>query len=232
MTTVVLWNAAWSGFSRITMTQATPSDLLVEAFCRKHWRRLQAFAVRSVGSWTEAEDVVQELFMGLVKNGRLAGLADRSPGEQSAYLSLRLKSLLRSRWRNARRGRRLIMMDALPLDEDHAEEAATKVSPASEADRAWLAACIKMALERLRQQTNQDVWTQVSLRLEGEDEQSRQTSAQRVALHRARQKLRQLLREEMNGAFQDWDMQPRDQAFSKASATRSRVVSSRGLPIS
>ena len=214
------------------MTQATHSDLLVEAFCRKHWRRLQAFAVRSVGSWTEAEDVVQELFLGLVRNDKVAGLAGRSPGEQHAYLSLRLNCLLRSRWRNARRGRRLIMFDALPLDEAHAEEAATRVSPASEADRAWLAACIKTALERLRQQTNQAVWNQVSLRLDGQDERSRQTGAQRVALHRARQKLRELLREEMNGSFQDWDLQPQDQAFSKASATRRRVVSSSGLPIS
>ncbi len=214
------------------MTQAKHSDLPVEAFCRKHWRRLRAFAVRSVGSWTEAEDLVQELFLGLVKNGKVAALAGRSAGEQSAYLSMRLNCLLRSRWRNARRGRRLMMMNALPLDEDHVEEAATKVSPASEADRDWLAACITTALERLRQQTNQAVWRQVSMRLDGECERCRQTGAQRVALHRARQKLRELLREEMNGAFQDWDLQPRDQAFSKASATRRRVVSSRGLPIS
>lgn len=195
-----------AGVSRLIMTQSTHSDLLVEAFCRKHLRRLQLFAVRSVGSWTEAEDVVQELFLGLVRNGKVAGLAGRSPGEQCAYLSLRLNSLLRSRWRNARRGRRLIMMNALPLDEAHAEEAATKVSPASEADRAWLAACIKTALERLRQQTNQAVWNQVCLRLDGQDERSRQTSAERVALHRARQKLRELLREEMNGSFQDWNL--------------------------
>lgn len=186
------------------MTQAIHSDLLVEAFCRKHWRRLLAFAVCSVGSWTEAEDVVQELFLSLVKNGKVAGLARQSPAEQSAYLSLRLKSQLCNRWRNGRRARRAVMMDALPLNEDHAEAAATTVSPASEADRAWLAVCIKTALERLRQQTNQAVWEQVSLRLDGGEECSRQTGAQRVALHRARQKLRELLREEMNGSFQDW----------------------------
>jgi DNA-directed RNA polymerase specialized sigma24 family protein len=214
------------------MTKATHSDLLVEAFCRKHWRRLRAFAVRSVGSWTEAEDVVQELFLGLVRNGKVAGLADRSPGEQSAYLSLRLNCLLRSRWRNARRARRLMMVEALPLDDGHAEEVATKVSPASEIDRAWLAACIKTALERLRQQTHEAAWKQIGPRLEGEDARSGQTGAQRVALHRARQKLRELIREEMNGAFQDWDLQQSCQAFSKASATRRRVVSSRGLPIS
>jgi DNA-directed RNA polymerase specialized sigma24 family protein len=214
------------------MTQATPSDLLVDVFCRNHWRRLKAFAVHSVGSWTEAEDVVQELFLGLVRNGKMAGLVGRSFGEQSAYLSLRLNCLLRSRWRNARRERRVIMMDALPLDEDYSEEAATKVSPVSEADRVWLAGCIKTALERLRQQTNQAVWNQVSLRLDGRDERSRQTGAQRVALHRARQKLRELLCEEMNGSFQDWDLQLQDQAFSKASATRRSVISSKGLPIS
>lgn len=213
------------------MTKTTESDLLIEAFCRTHWRRLQGLAVCSVGSWTEAEDVVQELFLGLVKNGKVAGLAVRSAGEQSAYLSLRLKSLLRNRWRNARRGRRLAMLEAVPLDACHADMASTAVTPASEADRDWLARCIETAIGRLRQQTQVAAWSQISSSLEGEGDRAGRSGAQRVALHRARQKLRGLIREEMNGAFQDWNLEQPGQAFSKASATRRMVVSSKGLPM-
>lgn len=213
------------------MTKTTESDLLIEAFCRTHWRRLQGLAVRSVGSWTEAEDVVQELFLGLARNEKLAGLAVRPAGEQSAYLSLRLNSLLRSRWRNARRDRRLAMLEAVPLDKCHADMASSAVSPASEADRAWLARCIETAIVRLRLQTQEAAWNQISSRLEGEGERAGRTGAQRVALHRARQKLRELIREEMNGAFQDWNLKQPGQAFSKASATRRMLASSKGLPM-
>jgi hypothetical protein len=37
-----------------------------------------------------------------------------------------------------------------------------------------------------------------------EDLDTPQSSAQRVAVHRARRKLRGLVREEMNGSFKDW----------------------------
>ena len=96
-------------------------------------------------------------------------------------------------------------MVRLSLDDELVPEPRTHITPAMEADRPWLANCLTVAIDRLRLQTREQTWDQISPVLLNEGETA-QSGAQRVAVHRARQKLRHLVREEMNGSFQDWDV--------------------------
>ena len=69
-------------------------------------------------------------------------------------------------------------------------------TPATHFDRVWLAHCIAAAVSRLSAQIRQHDWQQIGPML--------LDATRRVALHRARKKLRDLVRQEMNGSFKDW----------------------------
>lgn len=185
----------------LTMPTACPLD----SFCRTHWRRLHAAACQRGCTSAEAEDAVQDVFLSLARRGVLEALANRPVEAQTSYLFLRLRCVLLNRWRDAHRQRRWALSEALPLDDELVSEPPTHVTPATEADRPWLEKCITLAIEKLRLQTREKTWDQVRPALLNEGEVA-QSGAQRVAVHRARQRLRHLLREEMNGSFRDWNV--------------------------
>ncbi|MES2597465.1 MAG: hypothetical protein V4662_19100 [Verrucomicrobiota bacterium] len=180
----------------------------LDSFCRAHWRRLHAAACQRGCSIVEAEDTVQELFLSLARRGVLEQLVSQSVEKQTSYLFLRLRCLLINRWRHANRQRRAGSAEALPLDDELMPELRTYTTPATEVDRPWLSACITVAVNRLRQQTRAEIWHEISPDLIDGECTAVHSGARRVALYRARQKLRHLLREEMNGSFKDWVVLP------------------------
>lgn len=184
---------------------ATPTPRALDSFCRAHWRRLHAVACQRGCTSAEAEDAVQDVFLSLARRGVLEALANRPAEAQSAYLFLRLRCVLLNRWRDAHRQRRGALMVTLSLDDELVSEPPTHVTPATEADRPWLEQCITLAVEKLKLQTREQTWDQIGPVLLDEGEVA-QSGAQRVAVHRARQRLRHLLREEMNGSFRDWNV--------------------------
>lgn len=191
------------------MIAPAPATALLDSFCRAHWPRLHAAACRRGFTPVEAEDAVQELFLSLARRGVLEYLAGRPTESQISYLFMRLRCVLINRWRDAHRQCRAASAEALPLDDELMPELSVHTTPDQEADRAWLGRCITLAVERLREQTRAQTWFDISPDLiEPAPETSVRTGARRVALHRARQKLRHLVREEMNGSFKDWVVLP------------------------
>ncbi len=183
------------------------TDSAREEFCRRHWSPLCHLARHRGCDSHAAQDVVQDLFAGLVRQGVLDALPQRPLPAQKAFLTLRLRRLLINRWRDARAQRRGGSLEILPLDETTLDEAKTPVQnpPTSAHDRAWLARCIDVAVIRLREQTRAQTWQRIQPALLEDHTPPGQSGAGRTAVHRARKKLRGLVREEMNGSFKDWN---------------------------
>jgi len=190
------------------MTASVPTAALLDSFCRAHWPRLHAAACQRGCTRVEAEDAVQELFLSLARRGMMEHLAARPLESQTSYLFLRLRCVLINRWRDAHRQRRGATAEILPLDDELMPELSVHATPDREADRAWLDGCITLAVERLREQTREQTWFEISSDLIEPASETASSGARRAALHRARKKLRHLLREEMNGSFKDWVFLP------------------------
>jgi DNA-directed RNA polymerase specialized sigma24 family protein len=186
------------------MTSITGTNTeALDTFCRAHWYRLYAVACRRGCAPSDAEDAVQELFLNLTRRGHLDDLMLRSEEAQLSYLSMRLRCLLMNRWRDARRQGRGGEMSLFSQNDEGTPEPACHETPATHHDRVWLLHCIDDAVSRLHLQTRPQTWRQISPVL-FDDQAAPQNGALRAALHRARKKLRGLVREEMNGSFNEW----------------------------
>lgn len=186
------------------LPRSAENSPLCDDFCRTHWQHLYHIARQRGCDPQTAQDAVQDLFLSLVRRGILALLSRQPPATQVRFLTIRLRCILINRWRGSTRQRRGGPQATLSLDDEHVPEPAHHDTPASLHDHAWLSGCLTLALTRLRQQTPAPTWQQLQPHLLGEQHAPQPSGAQRVALHRARKKLRRLVREAMNGSFQDW----------------------------
>ena len=175
------------------------------ALYRRHWPALCAFA-RAKGCEThDAEDAVQELFARLVAQGqheRAAAISD--PDEQSAFLLARLRTHLIKRWRHRtclRRGGGAVCFSLSDENGENIDIADTHAAPDAAMDRAWARSVIDEALTRvsveLRTQGRVDVWECLERTTTGQTRHAAVLSgALRVALHRAKRRLRGMIRQQ------------------------------------
>lgn len=178
------------------------------ALYRRHWPMLCAFA-RSRGCEPhDAEDAVQELFAKLVGQGqheRAAAIPDDS--EQAAFLLARLRTHLIKRWRHRMRQRRGGGMTCFSLTQEEGAEmdiADTRAAPDTELDRGWARGVLDQALNRisveLQAQGRGEVWGCLERSvIEGGRCERPLNGALRVALHRAKRRLQELIRAQMSG---------------------------------
>lgn len=184
-------------------SHATDSD--TTALYRRHWPALCAFA-RSRGCAThDAEDAVQELFAKLVAQGqheRAAAIMDH--GEQAAFLFARLRTHLIKRWQHRTRqcrGGGTACFSLSSEDGADIDVADLQAAPDREIDRVWARGVIDRALSgvraELQSQGRRDVWDCLEQQVVGGRRSTTpQRGALRTALHRARQRLRALIRTE------------------------------------
>lgn len=189
------------------------STSLDNDFCRTHWSRLYHLARQRGCDPQTAQDAVQDLFLNLLRRGHIEALAQQAPALQAHHLSIRLRHLLINRWRDASRQCRSGSLPDLSLDDDHIPEPAHHDTPATRHDRAWLHGCLTQAITRLQAEIPVPAWQHLHPLLL-EEHHSPQSGAQRASLHRARKKLRHLVREAMNGSFQDWSHHLPRQCYS------------------
>lgn len=125
----------------------------MERLCSAYWFPLYAFVRRSGYSPPDAQDLTQEFFARLLRLNSLAVVAPHK-GKFRTFLLASLKHLLsdaRDKARAAKRGHGQIV---LSLDDHDAEqryllEPATDASPEVLFDRRWLLALLEQALTRL-----------------------------------------------------------------------------------
>lgn len=166
-----------------------------------HRRRLIALAIARGFDEHEAEDVVQDLFAALLRVGRLEELEAMPEDAQAALLACRLKSLLMNRRRDSQRLCRAAHRTVPLADLEEVNwQPSHDVTPAVELDRAWALGMVSKALRRLRTECGASTWSTVAPALRGEPSDA--STRGRVALHRARRRLGELMpREEVRAVL-------------------------------
>jgi RNA polymerase sigma-70 factor (ECF subfamily) len=183
----------------------------LEELCRAYWYPLYAF-VRSRGySAVDAQDLTQGFFARIIETGGFAS-ADRKRGRFRSYLLGAMKHFLANEWHRAQTQKRggqvqFIEWDALDLEARYAGASKESDNPEHLFDREWALETIAGALQALRDEMakagKSEQFDTLKGSLTGEDESPREEIAVRldmsegavkVAVHRLRQRYRNLLR--------------------------------------
>ncbi|MGB2908769.1 MAG: sigma-70 family RNA polymerase sigma factor [Candidatus Aminicenantaceae bacterium] len=183
----------------------------LEKLCRAYWYPLYAF-VRTRGySAVDAQDLTQAFFARILELGGLAS-ADRDKGRFRSYLLGALKHFLANEWHRAQTqkrggGMRFIEWDALDPEPRYTETSRSLDDPELLFDREWALETVTGALRTLRSEMARvgkaGQFDVLKGCLTGEDDLPRAELAARVgknvgavkvAIHRLRQRYRELLR--------------------------------------
>jgi RNA polymerase sigma-70 factor (ECF subfamily) len=186
----------------------------LSALCQLYWLPLYSFLRRIGCTPEEAQDVVQGFFARLLEKGDLAQVSPER-GRFRSFLLAAIRHFLaneRDRARAIRRGGR---RTAFSLDRDAAEsryaaEAADAETPEAMFDRQWALTLLARVQDRLREEFTSagkaQRFNQLHPLLDGDSAGSYREAATAlglsenavmVAVHRLRQRFRELLREEI-----------------------------------
>jgi len=195
-------------------TDAQASEAL-EKLCCAYWYPLYAYVRRRGYDVQSAEDMVQGFFARLLEKNSLAGL-EPFGGKFRSYLLVAMNRFLaneRERAAAARRGggRTLVSLDDESAEAEYRLERASDLTPEKIYDRRWALAVMEQAMTRLREEFTAGAMKRQFDRLhpflshpaaEGDyaaaaTELEMTPSAVAVAVHRLRQRYRELVRAEI-----------------------------------
>ena len=185
----------------------------LEQLCQAYWFPLYAYVRRQGNSADDAKDLTQEFFTRFLERGHFA-LADPERGRFRTFLLTSLKRFLNEEWRKANRQKRGGGRQFVPFDGEDAENrfsAAPRDSLAPDLlyDRRWAEALLERVLGQLKKDYESTgraaIYTQLQQFLWGRQAELSYAEmgerlginegAVKVAVHRLRQRFRELLRE-------------------------------------
>ncbi len=183
--------------------------------CQSYWFPLYAYVRRRGHCPEDAQDLTQEFFARLLERNWVAD-ADQEKGRFRSFLLSAMNHFLADEWDKARAQKRGGGAPALPLQFDTAEtrygiEPADNVTPERSFERRWALTLLEEVLKRLQAEYERegkaDMFAALNPCLVGERtaqpyaELARQLAtseaAVKSAVHRLRQRYRQLLRDEI-----------------------------------
>jgi RNA polymerase sigma-70 factor (ECF subfamily) len=201
--------------------RAPQADAALEELCRTYWFPLYAYVRRHANSKEDAEDLTQAFFARFLEKNYLDGL-DRERGKFRAFLLAALKHFLANEWDKSQRQKRGGGVAPLSLDWQDADtryqiDPADNLTPDKLYDRAWAVTLLERVITRLRDECvakgkaqlfeqlrpflmvgkNAIPYPDVAATL-GINE-----GTVRTAVHRLRQRYRQLLRDEIAHTLAD-----------------------------
>jgi len=205
----------WSVVLTAGSSDTTGSRRALEKLCQTYWYPLYAYVRRRGFSPPDAEDLTQEFFARFLAHDWVAN-ADREKGRFRTFLLSAMNHFLANEWDKARAQKRGGGAPLLPLEFDTAEtrysrEPADNVTPEQHFDRRWALALLETVTSRLRAEYEQEgkgeLFAALNPCLVG-DRTSQpygalatkldlSEGAVKSAVHRLRQRYRQLLREEI-----------------------------------
>jgi len=181
-----------------TRTDSVDLDRAWEGLYRSHQTDLARLAVHRGCSVEDAEDLVQDLFMRLFRNGTIPMLAPQPVERQRIFLRRTLRWMISNWFRHQRSSCRRSICSAVSLElmMENGEELAIFETPLSLQDRCWAISVIRRSLAKLRAGLETEAWKQLEASLfdsPAERGKGAQVVSRRVALYRARAKLRDLI---------------------------------------
>jgi RNA polymerase sigma factor (sigma-70 family) len=191
----------------------TQARTALAELCRAYWYPLYAFVRHRGYSSFDAQDLTQSFFVEFIEANGFAS-ADRERGRFRTYLLGAMKHFLAKEWRRARMqkrggGRIFLEWDALAPEARYALEPAQSGDPHLAYDKAWALELVARAKENLLAESEANgkgkLFEALRQSLTG-DEPSRKETAEllglsegalKAAVHRLRQRYRELLRAEI-----------------------------------
>jgi RNA polymerase sigma factor (sigma-70 family) len=183
--------------------------------CSTCWYPLYAYVRRRGHSFEDAQDLTQEFFARLLERNWL-GRADQQKGRFRSFLLSAMNHFLADEWDKARAQKRGGGVTPLPLQFDTAEtrythEPADSVTPEQNFERRWALTLLDEVLRRLRSEYEQESRAELFAALHPclIGDRTAQPYAElgeklgvsegtvKAAVHRLRQRYRQLLRDEI-----------------------------------
>ena len=198
---------------------ATPAaGEALAVLCRAYWYPLYAFVRRQGHAPHDAQDLTQEFFARLLEKGWLGGLAPER-GRFRSWLLAAMKHFLAKEWRDAHREKRGGSAEVEPLDtvaaeERYAREPADLVSAEKLYDRRWAMDLLDRGFARLEAEFSAAgkaaQFSALKFCLTGEKIALREVAGQlgsseaaiKVAVHRLRERYRELIRAEIAGTVE------------------------------
>jgi len=187
----------------------------LEKLCRIYWYPLYVYARRQGNSPEDAQDLTQDFLSRLLEKNYLAK-ADRDRGKFRTFLLGSLKNFLVNEWTRAGRLKRgggveFLSLDANVAENRYAAEPANESNPDAAYEKRWAVTLIEHLLTVLRQEFNAADKARLFEELKGFiwGDKSAASYAEiagplnltggkvKVAVHRLRQRFRELLRAEV-----------------------------------
>lgn len=197
----------WTLIQQAIQTPSAQADVALSDLCQMYADPVFAFIRRRVDTVELAEDLMQEFFADLL-NGKLLGRADPEVGRFRSFLLHALRGFLADRhdYRSAqKRGGQVI----------HVSLAATQIEPRHDVtaeqqfELRWIRTLLARAIEQLGEEYQQSdrapLFETLKGQLDGNRPQSAEVAEQlgmsdaavRVALHRMRKRLGEVIREQI-----------------------------------
>ena len=205
----------WSVVLAAGHSDTTGAHDALAHLCKSYWYPLYAYARRGGCSPHDAQDLTQEFFARLLA-GNWVAEADRQRGRFRSFLLSAMKHFMANEWHKARAQKRGGGQPILSLDDDSAEhryrlEPAEKATPESLFERGWALTLLDGVLARLEDEyrsTGKLAWLETIRPALTTDREAidytavahklgMTETAARVAVHRLRQRYRQLIRAEV-----------------------------------
>ncbi len=191
---------------------ATHAHKAMSELCRDYWYPLYAFVRRRGHAPHDAQDLTQAFFTDLLE--RNPTVADPSRGKFRSYLLGALKHFLANAWNHARTqkrggGQMIVEWDALDPEARYALEPAEQADADALFDKRWAMELLDRAMKRLRTEfaakKDEATFDALKCTLSGAESSREETAkklgisegALKVAVHRLRQRYREVLRAEI-----------------------------------
>lgn len=204
----------WTAVLRAGDVQTAHARAALAELCQTYWFPLYAYVRRRGRSPHDAEDVTQGFFAQLLRLNSLAGVSP-DKGKFRAFLLASINHYLANERErasaNRRDMRRTVPLDVQEAEAQYAREPADRFSPERMFDRQWALTLLDTVVDRLHREYaatgKGDLFLDLRFTITLDRESVPYTelagrlqmgeSALRVAIHRLRQRYRQVLREEI-----------------------------------
>ena len=205
----------WSQVLLAGQSDSAQAREALAKLCQRYWYPLYVFVRRQGQGPEDAQDLVQGFFARLLEKHFLKD-ADPEKGKFRSFLLIALKRFMANEWDRANRlkrggGYRVISLDEQDTEARYQTEPADETSPERAYERQWAITVLEQVLDRLENEFltagKSRLFNELKVYLSGESSRSSYleiggrlgmtVAAVKVAVHRLRERYRELLRMEI-----------------------------------